>query len=199
MRRMVRSMSLALAAGLLATAAHAHRLREAGQEVAVDGSQLVVNPARDWNRLSGNIGANTETWTLDGEQLNDVTFYTGIEPGRPLVRERSKKRDPLPKFTESTLLIEIPELLEGTYRTYKRLAAFEVLTTEPVTFLGRDGVKFTYEFTDADDLVRRGEAHAAIIDKRLFMATFDAPRLHYYDRNIADFRQLVQSARYQGR
>src|SRR5690606_23698764 len=165
----------------------------------IDDSPLVVVPGRDWNRLDFRAGPSTETWTLDGEQLNDVTFYAGIEPGKPLLRERSKKRDPLPKFTETTLLIEIPELLERTYRTYKSLAAFELLTVEPTTFLGREGVQFTYEFTDADELVRRGEARAAIVDGRLYMITFDAPRLHYFERTLADYRQLLESARYAAR
>ncbi|SMP60423.1 hypothetical protein SAMN06296065_10386 [Novosphingobium panipatense] len=101
----------------------------------------------------------------------------------------------MPKFTSSTLLIEIPELLEGTYRTHKQIGAFRLLTTEPAKFLGQDGVSFTYEYVDADLLTRRGEARAAIIAGKLYMITFDAPRLHYFDRSISDFRALVSSAR----
>ena len=100
---------------------------------------------------------------MDGGQLNDVTFFGGIAPGKPLVKERSKKRDPLSKFTKNTLLVKVPELLEGTYRTYKDLAAFKLLSTEPITFLGHDGVAFSYEFTDADQLTRKGEARATIV------------------------------------
>lgn len=185
----------ALGALLAPHHAGAHSLKKQGEAVQVADSDLTVTPSRDWNRLRGKIGKNTETWTLDGEQLNDLTFFGGIEPGRPLVRERSKKHDPLPKFTASTLLVEVPELLEGTYRTYKELAAFTVTSASPSTFLGREAVEFTYEFTDRDGLTRRGEAKAAIIDKKLFMMTFDAPRLHYYDRAIADYRMLAGSAK----
>lgn len=181
--------------GLLATPATAHKLRVSGEEVEVADSAVAITPARDWNRLNGNVGKNTETWTLDGEQLNEVTFFGGIKQGKPLVRERSKKRDPLPKFTSSTLLIEIPELLEGTYRTYKRIGAFELLSIEPTRFLGHDGVTFNYQYVDADQLTRRGEARASIIDGKLYMVTFDAPRLHYFDIAISDFRELANSAR----
>jgi hypothetical protein len=175
--------------------ADAHSLKKQGEAVQVADSQMTVTPSRDWNRLSGKIGKQTETWTVDGGQLNDVTFYGGIEPGKPLLKERSKKHDPLPKFTESTLLVEIPELLEGTYRTYKDLAAFTVSQSAPTRFLGQAGVQFSYEFTDRDGLMRKGEAKAAIIGKKLFMITFDAPRLYYYDRGIAEFRNLAGSAR----
>lgn len=110
----VRVIALTLVSlALTASPASAHKLREKGAETDVADSNVVVTPARNWNRLDVKVGKRTETWTLDGEQLNDVTFFGGIEPGAPLVREKSKKRDPLPKFTKSTLLIEIPELLEG--------------------------------------------------------------------------------------
>lgn len=192
----VRVVALAFACvALNASPANANKLREKGAEVDVANSNVVVTPARNWNRLNVKVGKRTETWTLDSEQLNDVTFFGGIEPGAPLVKEKSKKRDPLPKFTKSTLLIEIPELLEGTYRTYKQIGAFQLLSTEPQKFLGQDGVTFTYQYTDADELTRKGEARAAIIAGKLYMATFDAPRLHYFARNVEDFRALASSAR----
>lgn len=187
--------ALAISALLPAGIAQAHSLKKQGEAVQVADSTLTVTPSRDWNRLSGKIGKSTETWTLDGGQLNDVTFFGGIEAGRPLVRERSKKHDPLPKFTETTLLVEVPELLEGTYRTYKELSAFKVASSSPAKFLGRDGIQFSYEFTDRDGLTRKGEAVAVIVNKKLFMITFDAPRLYYFDRAVRDFRALIASAR----
>lgn len=177
--------------------AQAHKLRQAGQAASVAASPLTVVPTRNWNSLDEKIGKSTETWTLDGEQLNDVTFFGGISPGKPLVKERSKKRDPLPKFTAATLLIEIPELLERTYRTYKNSGSFQLLSTEPAKFLGSDGVRFSYEYTDQDELTRKGEAKAVIIKSKLYMVTFDAPRLNYFDSGIGEFRTLLDSARLQ--
>lgn len=188
--------ALAVAPALLfASGVEAHKLRESGQRVVVADSTMSVAPSRDWNRLNGNLGKNTETWTLDSELLNDVTFYGGIPAGKPLVKERSKKRDPLPKVGKDMLLIEVPELLEGTYRTYKGIGAFQTLSVDPVGFLGTEGVQFTYEFVDGDQLTRRGEARAALIRGKLYMITFDAPKLHYFERNIGDFRSLVSTAR----
>lgn len=189
-------LAAALLPALLAvSAANANAYRESGKTVEVAKSAMSVTPPRDWNRLDVRAGKNAETWTLDGELLNDVTFYGGIEPGQPLVKERNKKRDPLPKFSKSTLLVEIPELLEGTYRAYKKIGVFELTETEPATFLGTQGVRFSYQFVDQDGLTRKGEAHAALIDGRLYMVTFDAPRLHYFDQTISDFRNLVATAK----
>lgn len=175
--------------------AQAHKLRENAIPVAVADEGFVVTPGRDWNRLDGNAGKRTESWTLDGAQLNDLTFYGGIEAGKPLIRERNKKTDPLPKFTASTLAVEIPELVEGTYRTAKEIANFEVTASEPTRFLGQEGISFTYQYLDGEQLVRKGEARAAIIGGKLYMMTFDAPRLRYFDRSVAEFRRIADSAK----
>ncbi len=182
-------------AAMSAGGAHANAYREKGKVAEVADSGMTVTPPRDWNRLDAKPGKYTEVWTLDGEQLNDVTFYGGVEAGTPLVKERDKKRDPLPKFTASTLLIEVPELLEGTYRAYKQIGGFTLTGSKPDRFLGREGVNFTYEYTDRDDLPRKGEARAVLIGKKLYMVTFDAPRLHYFDRTLAEFRALADTAK----
>lgn len=191
-----RILPIAAALGLAsvtASAALANDLREKGKVVEVAKSGLVVTPPRDWNKLTIKPGKLNEVWTLDGEQLNDVTFYGGIPVGEPLVRERDRKRAPLPRFTANTLLIETPELLENTYRAYKQIGTFQVTSSQPERFLGQDGVSFTYEYVDKDQLPRKGEARAAIVRKRLYMVTYDAPRLHFFSKNLSDFRGLVDA------
>jgi len=179
----------------LASYASANGLREKGQSVSVAKSSMSVTPSRDWNQLSSKPGKKAETWTLDGEQLNDVTWYGGIAPGEALIRETSKKRKPLPKFTRATLLVELPELLEATYRSEKGIATFTVTGSKPDHFLDQNGVRFTYEYIDNDDLPRKGEARAVIVKGNLFMVTFDAPRLFYFDRSLEDFHALSDSAK----
>lgn len=185
---------LPLALAMTPASAEAHKLREKAQTVEV-AEGFSVTPTRDWNRLNGNRGKGTETWTLDGEQLNELTFYGGIEPGRALLRERDRKTDPLPKFETNTLAVEIPELLESTYRTAKGTSAFEVTALEPGSFLGAVGVSFSYQYVDGEHLVRKGEAKAAVIGGKLFMMTFEAPRLFYFDQGVGEFRRISESAR----
>jgi len=189
-----RAAIVGVAAMLSVSVACANGYREKNIQVDVAKSAMKVTPVRDWNSLSIRPGKKAETWTLDGEQLNDVTFYGGIAPGEPLIRETSKKHKPLPKFTSETLLVEIPELLEGTYRTEKGIGSFSVTNSKPGRFLGQDGIRFTYEYVDADNLPRKGEARAALIKGQLYMATFDAPRLHYFEATLDDFHTLADSA-----
>lgn len=194
LRKALAPTALFLSFSLLSSPAMAHKLRERGEAVQVAKSDMVVVPGRDWNRLSGRPGKNAETWTLDGPQLNSVTFFGEIEYGEPLIKERSKKHDPLPKFTATTLLVEIPELLERTHRAANGIGDFQVTEVDSKPFLGNEGVFFKYRYVDEDLLPRLGEARATIIDGALYMISYEAPRIHYYERNVADFRALADSA-----
>ncbi|MDJ0275367.1 hypothetical protein QLH51_00915 [Sphingomonas sp. 2R-10] len=194
--RPIRTAALALsAAALLAMPVAANGYREKGKVATIAGSTLSVTPPRDWNLLSIRPGKKAETWTLDGERLNEITWYAGIKPDEPLIRETSRKHKPLPRLKRATLIAEIPELLEATYRTERSVADFQLTSATPDPFLGQPGIRFTYAYVDTDHLPRRGEARAALIGGRLYLATFDAPRQHFFDRSLADFRALTDAAK----
>ena len=187
---------LALVGAVLSAPAMAgNALMTPGTPIAVAKSTLTVTPDREWTRLSARPGRNSETWTLDGDDLNGVNFYS-IETGRTLFREVSKKTKPLPRFSSTMLLTDIPALLENSYRIALGTTLFSMTNVEPVPFLGAKGVKFSYSFRkQMEDVSRNGEAVAAIVNGRLYMMTFDAPAILYFDRDIATFRQIVSSAR----
>lgn len=193
-RTLRRTALLLAAATLIAVPAGANGYREKGKSVVIAGSPLRVTPPRDWNLLSIRPGKKAETWTLDGEQLNDVTWYVGIGADEPLIRETSRRQKPLPRLKQSTLLVEIPELLETTYRTERQVGDFQITGSTPDPFLGQPGIRFTYAYVDNDHLPRRGEARATLVGGRLYMASFDAPRAYFFDRSLADFRALTDAA-----
>ena len=191
--------SIALAAAALALAAPAYAantLIPAGQRVAVAGSALTVQPDAEWNRLGVRPGRYAERWTRDGEQLDALTFYGGIEAGRPLFREIDKKNQPLPKVSATMLITDIPVLLENSYRVALGAASFKVDLVEPLAFAGNKGVRFTYSFSKQNEtLQRRGEARGAVIAGKLYLITYEAPGLYYYDRSAAAFRAVAESVR----
>lgn len=167
-----------------------------GQAVAVAKSALTISPDREWNKMAARPGRNSETWTLDGDQLNDVTFYGGVVSDQTLFREVNKRVKPLPRFSSTMLLTDIPALLENSYRIALATPLMTIDSVAPGAFAGAKGVRFTYTFTLPDEEVRRkGEGVAAIIGGKLYMATFEAPEIYYYDRDIASYRAIVASAR----
>jgi hypothetical protein len=173
----------------------AHRLIDANEEVSVANSVLTLRPEIDWNRIDRRPGSDAERWTLDGELLNDVLFFGELQDEDTLFREVDRRNSPMPEFSDTMLLIDVPDFYETSLRITKGLSSFEVLSVEPMDFLGERGVRFEFETLGSDDIRRKGIAVAAIVGRKLFMMTYEAPKVFFYERNLGDFEQLVQSAR----
>ena len=153
-----------MAAAVAAPAWAGFALMPKGVPAAVRSSGLTVTPSTDWNRLGQKVGRNAEAWTLDGQSLNEVTFYAGIGAGETLFKEVNKKERPLPRFSAAMLAPDVVQLFESSYRVAAGTSLFSVDGVEPATFLGARGFRFTYSFTVQDEEVRRtGEATGAVI------------------------------------
>ena len=191
----IRNAMIGAALFLSAPALAGNSLVPAGVAVTVARSALTVTPPTEWNRLGARPGRNAETWTLDGDTLNDLTFYGGIVEAQPIVREVSKRSRPLPRFSATMLLTDLPALFEQSYRIALDTPTMEIGRVEPVPFAGRKGVHFAYRFTrPGEDVWRLGEGYGAIADGRLYMMTFEAPAIHYFQDGIAAARTIAASA-----
>lgn len=168
-------------------------LKPAGTPVAVARSTLTVKPDKAWNKV-GRPGRLSESWTLDGLSLNDLTFYGGIVDGKTLFREVDKVNAPLPRFSKTMLAPDIVQLFESSYRIALNTPLIKIESIEPSTFAGAAGFRFTYSFSAQDEVKRKGEGQGAIIADRLYMVTFEAPVIHYYDRDVASARTIAGSA-----
>lgn len=193
----MRVLKLLLVGLALATAgpALAYKLVPASKPIAVAKSTLTVRPDRDWNRQQVRVGRFAETWTLDGVPLNDLTFYGGIADNMTLFREVAKEERPLPCFSATMLAPDIVQLFEASYRVALSTSLMSIDSIEPAKFAGAEGFRFTYSFTVQEENVRRkGEGRGAVIGGKLYLITFEAPAIHYFDRDVAAFRQIADSA-----
>lgn len=187
---------LLLLALLSAPVSAGNKLVPSGTRVAVAKSAMTVAPPSEWNRLSARPGRNSETWTIDGDALNDLTFYGGIPAGKTLFREVDRRNRPLPHVSATMIVTDIPALVENSYRVALNTPLFAVDSLEPALFAGHQGVCFTYSFTrPGEDLPRKGEARAALVGGKLYMITFEAPRLHFFDRSVEAFRKVADTAK----
>jgi hypothetical protein len=189
---------LILCAALLATSAPAiagYKLIPPNKPVAVAKGAIRVTPANAWNRLTSRPGRYAESWTLDGLTLNDITFYGGIGNDTTLFRELDKKNRPLPRFSSTMLLPDIAQLFEASYRVAVDTSLMSIDSIEPATFSGMPGFRFAYSFTvQGEEVKRKGEAVGAVIGGKLYMISYEAPAIHYYDKSIESFRVLAASA-----
>ena len=193
--RCLRMTFAALALGMAAPALAGYALMAANQPVQIGKSILKVTPRGDWNRLGKRVGRNAESWTLDGLTLNDLTFYGGVASGAPLFREVDKVNRPLPHFSTTMLSPDIAQLFEGSYRIANDTSLMAIDAIEPAQFAGHDGFHFTYSFTlQSDEVKRKGEAIGALVDGKLYLITFEAPEIFYFDRDIERFRATAATA-----
>lgn len=192
---MMRKFQLVIAAAALLSGAGVanagNRLMEANAPVQVASGAFSVTPPQAWNKLGARPGRGAEVWTLDGPPLNEITFYGAIQNDQPIFRDRDRRERPLPHFSSTMLLTDLPTLLENSYRTGLGVTVYTTDRMEPTRFGGRDGVRFEYSFTDGDEVRRRGEGYGAVVNGRLYLITFEAPVIHYFDASIEAYRQLV--------
>jgi len=187
--------AVAIAAGLVATPALAGwKLVPAGQPIAVAKSSMTVTPGEDWNRWSARPIKTSEVWTLDGTSLNELYFVAALPEGKTLFRDVAKKDRPLPKFSKAMLLPDVVEFFESSTRTALSTSLFEVDKVEPDKMSGHDAVRFTFTYAvEGDQLPRKGIAKAAVVKGQLYLVSFVAPSIHYFDRDAAKVNKLLDT------
>jgi hypothetical protein len=174
-----------------------NRLVSASQPAAVAHATMIVTPDREWNQLAHGPGRRCERWTLDGNGLNAITFCGAIESGRPLFYEVSKHDRPLPHFSTTMLLTDVPDLVEKSYRIGQGASLMTTDSSEPAQLGGERAIRFRYSFTrQSDEVERHGEAIATIRNKKLFLFSYEAPAIHYYTRDLENWRRLAATARF---
>ncbi len=191
--RMTRPIVCALAL-LLAVPVGARWKEVAPARIAVAGSTLSVTADPGWNRWTKRPIKKAEVWSLDGPLLNRLDFFAGIAPGEPLAREHNKKREPLPKFRAAMRAPEIAELIERTLRITESAPDFVVEAVAPAAFAGDQGFRLRFRYTKGE-LVRRGEARGRVVGGKLYLITYAAPALHYFDTGLSRATAIMDSAR----
>jgi hypothetical protein len=189
-------MALAMAAVPAATPAHAAwRLVKAGETRGVAGDAMTVTAPDEWNRQTDRPTRRSEIWTKDGTTLGELDFWLGVKKGEPLFKEQSKKKTPLPHFDPAMLPTDLVEYFQDTARTVLGGSLYETTYVKPATLAGHPGVEFEFTYSGADEVARRGIVRGAIIADKLYLISFDAPRLHYYAQHLDEVRALMDSAK----
>ncbi len=167
----------------------------ADKEVKVAKDRLSIKAKTIWNRSSLRPSKRGEIWSRDGTSLNELSFYGGIEDGEGIFRFSYIAGSTVPKFKSAMLLTDIVELFEASNRRILQSSVFKVEKTEPAKLGGYDAVRFRYRYAaENDELERTGEAVAAIVKGKLYIINFVAPTIYFFDRDIAEVREIVAGA-----
>ncbi len=185
---------VALSLAMIASPAMAHKIIAPELQEKIAGKQFSATPNTEWNRLQQKGGKYQEIWTIDGDDLNKVTFYGAVPSGEALFKERNKKEQPLPKVASNMLLTDIPTLLEATYRTQFQTTKMTIDKQEAFELDGEAAIRFSYSFIRNDDLVERtGEGIGSLRDGKLYLITYEAPSLFFFQRSHDEFLAIASS------
>lgn len=203
MPRYILAALLLLAPLSLPTAASAQfvfstpwKLVRAGEVRKVGTDEMQVTAVGNWNRSTQSDLKRNESWTQNGTGLDDLSFYGGIVKGKPLLRQRDKKKDPLPKFDPAMLPTDIAEWFENSARIALNSAIFDVGAVRPTILAGVSGLEMDYTYaTEGDNLERKGVARAAVIGGKLYLISYDAPKIHYFSAGLPTALAIMDSAR----
>ena len=175
---------------------NAYRLIQPGPEDVGNGA-MIVTPTMRWNRAPRGPYdiAREENWTLNGPLLDGITFITALEDNKRIVQQRRKADRKVPNFRADMAPQDIAAMIESFYRIRGGATRFEMTGLQPRTFLGHSGFQFDYAHLGGDEVERRGRAVGAVIDRRFYLALFDAAKMHYFDAGLPEFERIVESAR----
>jgi hypothetical protein len=158
---------------------------------------MTVMPTIPWNRVPRGQWdiSRQERWTLNGPLLDDLTFMGGLKHGERIVRERYKADRQVPRFRSDMSPPEIASMIESLYRINGGATEFTVTSMKPRTFLANPGFQLDFDWVGGDEVRRTGRAVSAVIGGKLYLALFDAARMHYFAAGEGEFERIVETAR----
>ncbi|MBB3980941.1 hypothetical protein GGR44_000572 [Sphingobium fontiphilum] len=189
------SLAMATCCVIAAPAQAGWKLVPGGRPWPVGAAQ--VTPMSDWNQASAKPGKQGVAWTHDGFELNGLEIFVAVPSGQPLYRERSKKRNPMPKYQSSLLLPELSDFFERSFRTQYDVSDFTVKEASSGSLGGNPAVVLRYQYSvPGDELKREGVARLTAVNGKLYAVNFFAPTLHYFETGRTEAEAIMDSARF---
>jgi hypothetical protein len=161
------------------------------------GDGMTVSKTKAWVQIVQPYAPKgpDQVWTLDGIGLNALMLYGGAKDGDILIKVKGDDKVQPPKFASGMDGLELQELIGTTVsRALAGGIAVDMLSLTPATFMGAPGFATEFAFPTTDGLEMRGYASGANIGGDLYLLIFVAPRIHYYEKDVAEVRAIAASA-----
>ncbi|MEI9993995.1 MAG: hypothetical protein WDM91_05345 [Rhizomicrobium sp.] len=174
--KIARAAALAAVLGLAGCASYS--AIDGGKPVLV-GNNVTVTPQINWGKAPF-PGFTGTLWTEDGISLDSLMFFTGIEPGKPLIDVAGVPKNEVKVYQASMVPDDVMELLSANFG---KLGYQQIRTSNlrPAAFGAAPGFRFDLTFSSADGLDMKGMAIFAQRGGKLDMILFIAPVEYYYD------------------
>jgi len=183
-------LACALAMALLAGCA---------QYVAVDpgkareiGGVFRVDPQVGWSAFKQ---GNREVWTVNGSNLEAVSFVTKIEDGEPLAASTVGKKDDAPTYRAGMRAPDVVDFFQATLM-WMEYSQIETTDLRPTAIGEATGFRFDYSAFNGNGLAKRGIV-VGLIDAKdgLSLIVYEAAAEHYFDEYLDEAEGVLASAR----
>ncbi|MEW5892665.1 MAG: hypothetical protein AB1697_05970 [Pseudomonadota bacterium] len=165
-------------------------------EVSVK-DQLSARLDSAWNKVALPNNGKSEFWTTDGVTLDSLVFYVGIAEGEPLAEQAGRQDKQQARFRANMPAHEVVELYGSVISEGGN--SFKLDRLAPAVFLGGDGFRFEYTLLrKGDEVELKGVAYGAVRNGKLYLMTFQAPRLHYFKKHLGRVEAVAASLKLRG-
>jgi hypothetical protein len=167
---------------------------------------IAIEPGARWSRVNASIGdgwdfvlgSAVESWTIDGEKLECVTFHVAVEDGDPVMKIPGAKDKTLPRFRRDMTPSEIATLVEGALARSLGAPLAPGRNLRPASLGGLPGFRFELSFTPRDEVDRELTAIGAMKDGKLYLVSYQGTRLYHYGRYLPEFERMLETLRFVG-
>jgi hypothetical protein len=156
--------------------------------VEMAGVYAVDTPVA-WNRTSE---GKSELWTVDGFQLQKLTFVNGLEDGDPLFETKGDNAKNMPRYDTVMTSLEVKELIEAGLRV-SGVHQLETYNFRPETFGSIPGFRFEFSYALESGLENEGTVIGAKKDGKLYLIIYTGTRFYYYGKHKDDVERLIDS------
>lgn len=165
-----------------------YSLVESSKAIKV-GDILQLETPISWSKVEQ---GNMEIWTVDGPQLQRLTFFKGIEEGKPLYPDAAGNKDKIPLYENSMSAMEIMELFEATWA---RSGFHKIQTSNlrPDKLGSLDGFRFELRYATEEGLSYEGFVMGAIKGNKLIALTYEGTSLCHFEKHKQDVEKIVSS------
>jgi len=158
--------------------------------VDIAGAYTVDTPVAWENSSEG----KSEMWTVDGLDLQRLTFVNGLADGEALFEAEGDNAENLPRFHSTMSPLEIKELIEAGLRASgaHQLETYDFRTE---MFGSLPGYRFDFSYALASGLENEGTVIGANKDGKLYLIVYTGTRFYYYGKYKDDVERLISSIR----
>ena len=158
---------------------------------AAVGDNVTVTPQIVWAQAPRPNVSGT-VWTADGMVLDALMFFTGVEPGKPLIKVSDVSKEDVRVYRADMVPNDVMELLASNFG---KLNYQQIVTSNlrPAPFGQKQGFRFDLAFTTTEGLEMKGMTIFAQRGGKLDLILFIAPNEYYFGHYSETVERIFSS------